>query len=319
MQLEHYITQLLYRYHCVVVPQFGAFLAQTVSAKIGAESQTVHPPTKIISFNQQLQENDGLLISFISKALHLEYDSLLDEVQQTVAQWQLTLQEEKSLTLEGLGTLSLGAHQKIQFLPQQRTNYLVTSFGLADVGAAPVVREELKKDIELIEDRVPFVFTPQKREAIEKRPWLRYAAIGLLCIALGTSGYQLRQSQQQQQAFLVRQQVQEVVSKEIQEATFFDTDPLELPALRLNVNKGKVQQQGPLHHVVAGAFRIQANADKKITALSQQGYRATYIGTNAYGLHQVAYGSFTNATDALRLYREIKRTTSPDVWILSEK
>ena len=34
MVLEHYISDLLYRYNCVVVPGFGAFLTQKNSAKI---------------------------------------------------------------------------------------------------------------------------------------------------------------------------------------------------------------------------------------------------------------------------------------------
>ena len=66
-------------------------------------------------------------------------------------------------------------------------------------------------------------------------------------------------------------------------------------------------------------FLIKGNADKKVTQLKQLGYNARYIGANRYGLHQVSYASFSDNKEALKLYRKIKRSTSPDVWILSDK
>ncbi len=73
------------------------------------------------------------------------------------------------------------------------------------------------------------------------------------------------------------------------------------------------------HHIVAGAFRIKANADRKIKALQDKGYNAAYYGTNAYGLHMVTYDRSDNAQEALESLREIKRTESSDAWLLSEK
>ena len=59
MQLETYISDLLYRYECVSVPGFGAFLTQRVSAKINDTTNTFYPPKKTVSFNEQIQKNDG--------------------------------------------------------------------------------------------------------------------------------------------------------------------------------------------------------------------------------------------------------------------
>ena len=38
MQISQYISELLFRYDCVVVPGFGAFLSERVSAKIDKNS-----------------------------------------------------------------------------------------------------------------------------------------------------------------------------------------------------------------------------------------------------------------------------------------
>lgn len=317
MRVDTYIKELLYRYNCVVMPEFGAFLAHSASAKIDSDSNTLYPPTKIISFNQQLSKNDGLLVSHISKAKKLSYEDMLEEVFATSKNWKESLENNNRVELFGIGVLSLNSEGKIQFKPEEKVNYLTSSFGLSSFAATPVVREQLKEEVEELEERIPFIITPEKREEHTFRPFLKYAAIGLLMLSISISGYQFY-NQNQQNEMLVNQDAQEKVSRHIQEATFFDSAPMELPTLHIGVSK-KEKIEGPLHHVIAGAFRIKGNADKKVAQLKQQGYDAQYIGANRYGLHQVSYSSFRDTKEALALYRKIKRSISPDVWILSEK
>ena len=50
MQLEIYISDLLYRYDCVTVPEFGAFLTHRVSAKIHESTHAFYPPKKALVF-----------------------------------------------------------------------------------------------------------------------------------------------------------------------------------------------------------------------------------------------------------------------------
>jgi nucleoid DNA-binding protein len=315
MRVEHYIAELLYRYNCVVVPEFGAFLANTLSARIDEKQKTLHPPTKNISFNQQLTKNDGLLVSHIANAKKLPYEELLEEVTEVSKQWKEKLEDGKSVFLEGIGKLWMGKEQKIQFSPEEGKNYLVSSFGFSSFNVTPVIREKLKEEVEQLEEKVPFTITPERREASGTRAWLKYAAVFLLVLATGASGYQMYRQNQVKQV-LVRQNAQEEVSKHIQEATFFEGSPLELPALNLNIAK---KPEGPMHHIIAGAFRFKENADKKIAQLQSQGYGASYLGTNRYGLHQVAFGSFSDSQEALIYLRKIKATVSNDAWMLSEK
>ena len=317
MRTEHYIKELLYRYNCVVVPEFGAFLAHTASARIDSVSNTLHPPTKVISFNQQLSKNDGLLVSHISKAKKLSYEDLLEEVISTSKSWKERLQNGESIDLHGVGKLSMNTEQKIQFEPEERINYLASSFGLSAFSAAPVLREALKEEVEVLEEKVPFIITPEKRKESSFRPLLKYAAVFLLLCATGVTGYQFYNQNLEKQE-LVQKEAQREVSRHIQEATFFDTTPLELPALSIKIGKKEVVT-GPQHHIIAGAFRVRENADKKVKQLEKLGYSAQYIGANKFGLHQVAYSSFSDSREALRFLRKIKRTVSKDAWMLSEK
>jgi len=73
MQLENYISDLLYRYDCVTVPEFGAFLTNRVSAKVHASTNSFYPPKKVLSFNEQLKNNDGLLANYIAEVEKIPY------------------------------------------------------------------------------------------------------------------------------------------------------------------------------------------------------------------------------------------------------
>ena len=60
MKIEQYISQLLYRYQCVTVPGFGAFLTEFQSAQLDENSHSFYPPKKMISFNPSLFLIKGL-------------------------------------------------------------------------------------------------------------------------------------------------------------------------------------------------------------------------------------------------------------------
>ncbi|MBT8321402.1 MAG: SPOR domain-containing protein, partial [Eudoraea sp.] len=160
---EQYIQELLYRYNCVVVPDFGAFLTQVKSAFIQKSTNTFHPPTKEISYNEQLSTNDGLLVSYMSNAQGTSYEEMLEKVMDTVAGWKKELQNGKRLELAGIGKLWYNREGKVQFRPEKKVNYLTTSFGLAAVVSPPVIREVLKEEVEVLEEKIPFIITPEER------------------------------------------------------------------------------------------------------------------------------------------------------------
>ena len=87
MQLTKHISYLLYRYDCVTVPGFGAFLGTPSPAQLDTESETIYPPTKTISFNAQLQSNDGLLANAIAVEQQTSYEKAVRLVHKAVVRW----------------------------------------------------------------------------------------------------------------------------------------------------------------------------------------------------------------------------------------
>lgn len=318
MVLEHYISELLYRYNCVMVPNFGAFLTQMKSAVIHNTTNAFYPPTKIVSFNEQVLTNDGLLVAYMAEAENRSYEDMLKQVNELTSSWNDTLQKGERLPLATIGELWLNDAGKIQFQPNYQINYATSSFGLSSFVAIPVTREILKEEVATLEEKIPFVFTPEQRKTTSIRPYLKYAAIFLLAVSTGLTTYSYYNNTSNRQQ-LVQEEAQERVVKRIQEATFFDVEPLELPSLSLDViTTSKKEGNVRVHHIVAGAFRFRKNADKKIRQLKRRGYNATYIGTNKFGLHMVNYDSYTDVDEALNALKLVKRSQSSEAWLLSK-
>lgn len=312
MQLENHISSLLYRYQCVVVPGFGAFLCQIKSASLQKESNTFLPPYKELSFNAQLHNNDGLLVSHIAQAEGQSYEETLEKVISASKTWKETLKLKKQLEFPDLGSFRMNQEGRISFEPTKKVNYLMSSFGLSPVIANAVTREVLKEEVREMESQIPFTITPEARKVRGLRPFYKYAAVILLAVSTALSGYSLYQQQVETTA-IAYEKAQKEVSKSIQEATFFSTSPVELPSVNLNVHS-KVERS---HHIIAGAYRVKENADKRIGELLSRGYAARYLGQNKYGLYQVTYASFADPAKALEFLKDVRREESPDAWLLS--
>ena len=309
MNIAPYIAQLLYRYQCVTVPGFGAFLTEIQSAQLIESSNSFFPPKKMISFNAYLKNNDGLLANHIAQAEKTSYEYAISAIQYEVFNWRKALQENGLFAIKNVGDFSLNADKNLIFTPYDQTNYLSNSFGLAPFVSPKVKRELFEQKIEALEDENVIPLIPERRKT---SAYLKYAAIFVLGLGLtGALVYPIYQQQIANETILVEQSVQMKVQNKIQEATFFIENPI--PAVTLTVKDVKMS-----YHVVAGAFREEKNADKIFHQLSDQGYKARRIPQNKYGLFPVLYGSYATFPEAESAKQEIQKTGNPDAWILVE-
>lgn len=313
MKLEQYISQLLYRYQCVTVPGFGAFLTEIQSAQLHEGSHSFYPPKKLVSFNSYLKNNDGLLANHIAQAEKMSYEVAVTVIQNEVNSWKNKLKEYGSISLKNIGELTLNAEKSLVFTPADQVNYLTSSFGLSTFSSPNVKREEYKKEIEALEEKAPIAFTPEKRTS---NNFLKYAAIFVLGVGLlsagGFFGNQYYQNKIQAETLAVQTKVQKQVEQKIQEATFFISNPL--PTVTLTVSEGKMP-----YHIVAGAFSQEENANKMYDELIKLGYHAQKIRQNKHGLYPVIYGSFASYTEAQTEMERIKKSHNPDAWLLIEE
>ena len=62
IELERHIEVLLLDNDCVIVPDFGGFMAHHVDARYDEADGSFVPPIRTLGFNPQLKINDSLLI-----------------------------------------------------------------------------------------------------------------------------------------------------------------------------------------------------------------------------------------------------------------
>jgi nucleoid DNA-binding protein len=302
MQISQYISELLFRYDCVVVPGFGAFLSERVSAKIDKSSGEFFPPCKRISFNTQLKSNDGLLANHISLAEEITYENAISKIKKQVDYAIKSLKNSETIEFPNIGSLTNSKKGKITFEPTNKNNFLKDSFGLSAFISPTVTRENKK-----LSNKPTIALKTKKQKTYTFR---KYAAIGILLLGLsGIIAGNIYSNSIDKHNTLVQQEVESIIENRIQKATFsVNTD---LNPININILK-KVGD----FHIVAGAFRIKKNSERKLRELKRLGFDARLIGQNRYGLHQVVFESYNTRKDAENALMKIKKTQDKTAWLL---
>lgn len=301
MNLEHYISDLLYRYECVIIPNFGGFITNETSARVNHFTHTFYPPTKQISFNAHLKHNDGLLANYVASVEKIPFEEALKFIEKEVELWN-TLLENEAIDFAKIGLLSFNKEKQLIFEPTVSENYLTSSFGLSSFSSPAIKRLEYKKEPKvaaLYPDR------PQRKTPV----FLKYAAAAALVFAVGSFGWKTYNEHQFQNKLLAEQAQQERVEETIQQATFVIENPL--PAIQLQVAK-EIKN----YHIIAGAFREPINAEKKVQQLLDKGYDSQILGINKWNLTQVSYASYSTREEAIMALRTIKKNDSEEAWLL---
>lgn len=309
MMIEKHISALLYRYQCVIVPNFGAFITESVSAKINDLSGTIAPPKKLLSFNSLLKTNDGLLANHIALEEQISYDEAKHLIDLQVQKWTAELKSNQEIYLKNIGEIKLNIEGKMIFEPLGSTNYLTSSFGLSPI-VAKIVEQSTS-----IEKQKTIVY-PKSRS----KQWMGYAAGFLLCAGLLGSVYQYQKEYRYytNQSLAVEREVQEKVQQELQQATFYIKAPEIIETSQEIIEKAITPSSKP-YHIVAGAFRTEAKAKILTEELKKKGYpNATYISKSPKGMKNVVYNSYETAEAAQKELQRIISTVNKDAWIFIE-
>lgn len=309
--IEKYISALLYRYQCVIVPGFGAFLTETSSARFNELTGTFSPPKKMISFNSQLKNNDGLLANHIALEESLSYNEVLVLIKESISKWNAALESNTTLYLKNIGELQLNQDRKIIFEPIGSTNYLTSSFGLSSILVSNIERQKEKAN--QITEKEPIVIPIQKSKT--GRSYLKYAAVFVVGLSLwgSISAYQYNQDVLLKKSE-IEKQVEIEVQNKIQQATFFIETP---KIIEQEIIEPIIEKR---FHIVAGSFRTENKAQLLVDQLKENGYsEAKYLGKSKYGMRPVVYMSFETREQAQNELNTIHKKVNKDAWVYVEE
>lgn len=313
MMIEKHISALLYRYQCVTVPRFGAFITETTSAKYNTTTNTFVPPKKSILFNSLLQQNDGLLANHISLQENIGFNEAVTLIKNQVTAWNVSLKENQSVYLKNIGELSLNTENKIQFEPVGSTNYLTSSFGLTAVAVQTQTKDEEAVSTKVVQ--LP-VSTPSK----PRLHWMRYAAVVAGAIGLYTSASTYQEYEvYQEQKLAVEKDVQTQIEQKLQQATFVIEAPKAVKKKIAEVVTESVTTNNKPFHIIAGAFKTEARAQVLTNELKAKGYaNAKYLSKSKHNMRQVVYNSYATQEEAQKDLRLIHEKVNKDAWIYIE-
>jgi hypothetical protein len=307
MQLSQYISTLLYRYECIIVPGLGAFLTHKVSAEIDTQAQVFSPPKKRLSFNEQLQSNDGVLANYIATSEKVSYENALSKIAKQVAEIQQSLKTNETVSLKYVGDLSRSKTGALEFEPSYHLNYMTAAFGLSQFVSPEVKRDLPLKVVGAKEKETTSILASRKSRT---NALIKYAAVAVILLGLG--GFMASNAYMQyieKENIAAQEKVRVALDNQIQEATFLVNTPL--PAITIDIEKPSGN-----YHIVAGAFRVKANSERKLRQLKRLGFNARLIGQNRFGLHQVVFESYPERRAAERALYNIRRTQDPTAWLL---
>lgn len=321
MKIEQYISQLLYRYQCVTVPGFGAFLTEIQSAQLQENTHSFFPPKKLLSFNSYLKNNDGLLASHIAQQEKMSYEASVLAIENQVVIWKNKLQDFEGIIIKNIGEIVLNADKNLVFTPTNQVNYLAESFGLSTY-TSPLIKREVLKQLDVKEEDIAALTNEKEVISLNANrksySYLKYAAVFVLGLGvLGALGFKYNENRIATETLLVQKNVQKQVNQKIQEATFFISNPI--PTVTLTVkNEDKKVYKYP-YHIVAGVFKQKQNASRNYYQLVNLGYRARRIAPNKNGYFPVLYGSYSSYTAAQNALLKIQNSHNKEAWLLIEE
>ncbi len=147
MDIKAFVRGLLFEQDCVIIPGFGGFIGNTSHSYTDKKTGIFYPPVKRISFNRNLDHNDGLLIGKISKITGINYASSRDLVEEFAGELKRKLSKGETVAFDHIGTFVSDHEGNLQFEPEKGINYLLDSYGLESFQCLPLNEYDVRKRV----------------------------------------------------------------------------------------------------------------------------------------------------------------------------
>ncbi len=153
MEISQHIKNLLKTNERVILGGFGAFNTKQISAKYDAETKTMNPPYKIVSFDHNIKEDAGLLSKYMAEQEGITLDNANEQISEYVKMINSRLSSGQKVEFKDLGTFNKDADGSFNFSFLSEDNLLIDSFGLSTVSldakneSIPIKQPVTKKPI----------------------------------------------------------------------------------------------------------------------------------------------------------------------------
>lgn len=318
IELNRHIEVLLLENDCVIVPDFGGFMAHHVDARYDEADGSFIPPIRTIGFNPQLKINDSVLIHSYIEAYSLSYPEALTRVEAEVNELRTKLYEQGSYELTNVGLLSINVDGNIEFTPNEAGILTPAFYGLCSF-SMPRLKTETIQQLPLPTPATPETEEQQKEKVFTENvlaidsenddddntiniriAWIRNAvAVAAAVIAFFLIATPVSNNITGEQQFML---------SSMKPSLAIDTPRMEetLEPVAENENTvDSVEQQEPTpvltekkcYTVVLASQVTKVNAETFVGQLHEQGYKDAYVYVHNHVV-RVVCGSFASQEDA---------------------
>jgi nucleoid DNA-binding protein len=175
LDITAFIRELLFGHDCVILPGFGGFIGNYSPAHIDKSRGTFFPPVKQLSFNRNLNHNDGLLVGRISESAKMNYADARNLVDEFVNDIRRKLSKGEKVVFENIGSFLNNHEGNVQFEPDRDANYHLDSYGLTSFQISPLESYDIRKKVLRYKDKEPL-----KQASMRKILWRAAVIIPLL-------------------------------------------------------------------------------------------------------------------------------------------
>ena len=319
--MENYIKELLFQHDCVIIPDFGGFVANIQSAKINKTQNSFSPPYKEISFNRDLKHNDGLLIGYVSRVKNIGFVDAKRLVDSFVKSLSLKLNKGKKVVIVDVGVLQMDKEKNIQFEPSNTINFLLDSYGLDHFNFDPLEEYDVTKRIQRkFDERSPASLL--RRRTIRRIAIAVPVIVALVLIPLKTNMLDFNADISSLNPFSKTEQVQPKTESTVSEKPIVEKTDIEKPVI---IEK-TITQQSPVsqpekpvsdlhYYIIAGSFLSENNAQRMKNQLAGQGFDPIVFKANN-DFYRVGIKGFPAIDLAIKEMREMRKKQGfEQVWV----
>lgn len=279
MDIIAFIRDLLYSHDCVIVPGFGGFIGNYTPAQIDKTTSTFSPPVKQISFNRNLNHNDGLLVGRISGISGISYQDARNIVDEFTLSLKKRLEKGEKIQFEGIGSFINNQEGSIQFEPYRNVNYHLDSYGLEPFQYPPLEEYDVRKRVIMHTGN-----TLSRRPASARVLWRAAVIVPLVvaavAISLKTDIFKTRLEKSALNPLSAgtteyRESISENSNKESSAVTADVVDDTIKPVLSFSSSDDlqvAVSAEMTDYYLITGSFQFKENADQQADILISEGY-----------------------------------------------
>jgi hypothetical protein len=345
------IKEQLFFNDYLILPNFGGFVLKSIPSHFSSNGGLIVQPTKKISFNAQLKQNDSVLVTWLQTKLNCSPTESLTHLLDFTEFCNTVLTTKRRLAFDSIGFFYLDFENNLCFEPQADSNFLTASFGLSPISIKELNPEivTIKKE-SIFEDRGPIKPTEKNSDIIPPRSYRRLmiaSTVSIFCFSLlaalvsnrfmngslraslfGSANKNSYQAISYPDLLLVdgKAKVDTYVADAngIAIIELNSTKNIAVKAREKSLHSKAINNLKSIHYknkktlirfeIVMGCFTVFDNAKRMVNKLLSQNVAAVVSGKNTKGMYVVANGNFQTKEQALANLTEIKRLF-PNAWV----